>query len=168
MNLFDINAISSLYDVKEINTNQIEMVFDLFMTNTQYLNYCGVPVSRDIIAEDIVKCPKGFDKNNKHYLGYFEKGILIAVIDLLIGYPNDETVWIGFFMVNGNYSRKGIGTNIINEFTCYATSIGFKRVGLGFEITNPQSSYFWNKNGFITEKVVENQSGKIAVAYKIL
>ncbi len=164
----DTQKVSSRYDARELDTSYIETVYNLFTTNPQYSEYCGASVDRDMIAEDIAKRPKKLNKNDKHYLGFFDGGNLIAVMDFLMRYPDSESAWIGFFMVDGNQSRTGIGTSIINEFINYVVTLGIKRIGLGFEISNPQSSYFWKKNGFETEKIVDSPSGRIAVAYKRL
>ncbi len=34
--------------------------------------------------------------DDKYYIGYFENGCLIAVMDLIDGYPNAGTAFIGF------------------------------------------------------------------------
>lgn len=45
--------------------------------------------------------------------------MLIAVMDLILKYPNDETAFIGLFMVDSASQGKGTGTAIIEECLCF-------------------------------------------------
>lgn len=36
---------------------------------------------------------------DKYYVGFYHKDKLVAVMDLIVKYPNDETAFIGFFMM---------------------------------------------------------------------
>ncbi|WP_278662947.1 GNAT family N-acetyltransferase [Anaerococcus vaginalis] len=87
---------------------------------------------------------------------------------MLDGYPDEETCFIGFFIVNILYQGQGIGTEIIGNILSYVKEIGKAKVRLGIDKENPQSKAFWKKNGFNLIKEVERSGGTILLAEKIL
>lgn len=69
-------------------------------------------------------------------------------MDLITAYPDDETAFIGFFMLNIKYQHKGIASRIIKESIEYLKTKGHKKIRLGVDKDNPQSISFWKKNGY--------------------
>ena len=86
--------------------------------------------------------------DDKYYFGFFDDRELIAIMDLIDGYPKAEIAYIGFFMMNPQYQGKQIGTAIIDEVIDYLLSTGKTSVRLAIDKGNPQSTHFWKKNGF--------------------
>ena len=68
-------------------------------------------------------------------------------MDLITAYPDDETAFIGFFLLNIKYQHKGIAYKIIKESIEYLKTEGYKKIRLGVDKGNPQSFSFWEKNG---------------------
>ena len=68
-------------------------------------------------------------------------------MDLITAYREDETAFIGFFMLNIKYQHKGIASRIIKESIEYLETEGYKKIRLGVDKGNPQSFSFWKKNG---------------------
>lgn len=87
--------------------------------------------------------------DDKYYVGYYENKMLIAVMDLIAGYPDDSTIYIGLFMMKTLLQGKGIGTAIIQELCDYCKAQGYERIKLAWVKGNPQSERFWKKNNFI-------------------
>ena len=128
--------------------------------------YCGKQNVLEDIYYDLEITPPGIRKKDKYYVGYFVGEELVAVMDLIDGFPNAETAYIGFFMLDINYQGKGLGTKIITELFAYLKEVGFHYVRLGYEKDNPQSSHFWKKQGFSSVKEVLQDGGIIVVADK--
>ncbi|VJY24321.1 GNAT family acetyltransferase [Streptococcus pneumoniae] len=67
--------------------------------------------------------PEGKAKADKFFVGFwngFWNGFdLVAVMDFVYAYPDEETVFIGLFMVDQAYQRKGIGSHIVTEALAY-------------------------------------------------
>lgn len=82
---------------------------------------------------------------DKYYIGFYNNDVLVAVMDLICKYPNDETAFIGFFMTNSKLQGTGIGTNIITECLQYLKLIGYKQVRLRYVKENSQPKAFWEK-----------------------
>ena len=92
--------------------------------------------------------PEGKSPEDKYYLGFFKAGRLIAVMDLISGYPDQETAFIGFFMMNMDMQGQGAGSHIIEE-VCACLNKYFSYIRLGYVKSNEQSRHFWQKNGFM-------------------
>ena len=88
------------------------------------------------------------------------------IMDLIDGYPDSDTAFIGFFMMNRQLQGRQIGTSIIQELFLYLKETGLKRVLLGIDKENPQSNAFWAKNGFSVIREVEQEEGAILLAEK--
>ena len=72
----------------------------------------------------------------------------MGLIDPITAYPNDETAFIGFFVLNTKNQHKGIASRIIKESIEFLKTEGHKKIRLGVDKGNPQSFSFWEKNGF--------------------
>ena len=65
-------------------------------------------------------------------------------MDLIDHYPDHESVFIGFFMMNGK-AEKGIATQIITELCEYLHEENYKYVQLAWVKGNPQAEHFLDK-----------------------
>jgi RimJ/RimL family protein N-acetyltransferase len=111
----------------------------------------------------MIALPPNKKENDKFYLGYFKGEDLVAVLDLIINYPDDKTAYIGLFMMNRQFQGKGIGTKIIEDLSLYLKKNGFNNIRLAFAKGNPQSEAFWLKNHFIKTGVESDQVGYTAI-----
>lgn len=109
------------------------------------------------IKDDLMALPPNKTYKDKYYIGFFENNRLAAVMDLISGYPNDETAFIGFYMVHSGLQGTGVGSSIIAECLQYLKSVGFAKVGLGYVKNNPQAKAFWEKNKFKPTGVEKTQ-----------
>ena len=50
------------------------------------------------MLHDMTITPPGFTQKDKYFFGFFENQTLIAVMDLVDGYPMPEIAFIGLFM----------------------------------------------------------------------
>ncbi len=139
---------SKKYDVRKLQKNDIDQIYDLCSKNHLYYQYCPPYVTRKSIELDMSALPDNVDFKDKYYVGYFKNGKLIAILDLIDGYPKKDIVFIGFFMVDSTIQKSGIGSAIVNELIDYLTTLEYKEVRLGWINGNPQAEYFWIKNGF--------------------
>ena len=164
----DITMFSSLYDVRKLDHEDIPMIFEFCKSNTQYYAYCGKENSYELIESDLQITPPGIPLNQKYYVGFFAEEQLVAIMDLIDGYPDAEYIYIGFFMVNSVLQGTGIGTNIIQKVLAYLCALGFQKCQLAIDKDNPQSNHFWRKNGFEVIREVEHEGGELLVAEKKL
>ncbi|WP_334137339.1 GNAT family N-acetyltransferase [Eubacteriales bacterium mix99] len=144
----EIELLSTKYRVKRMEEADIPEVYMLCKNNPLYYQYCPPFVTICSLKKDLTSLPKGKALKDKYYLGFYKGELLIAVMDLISGYPDAKTAFIGFFMMNQQVQGKGIGTAIITEACKYLKESGFSSVKLGYMKGNPQSESFWIKNHF--------------------
>lgn len=154
----EINKLSSNYHVRLLDYNDVNVIYNLCCGNELFYQYHPPFVTKESIMDDMQALPPGKTENDKYYVGYFKGKELAAVLDLILGYPNEKTVYFGFFMVDKVYQGKGIGTQIISECADYLAKLKFEKIRLAIDRGNPQSEAFWTKNGLKkTEEMVKNQ-----------
>lgn len=153
--MINIEQLSTVYSVRKLNDNDINDILNIMDGNPTYFKYCPPLPSVKTIKEDMLALPPHKDYNDKYYIGLFEKE-LICVIDLIDHYPNEDSLFIGFFMINKKYQKQGIGSFIIKEIENYCLN-KYHEIRLGYVKDNKESESFWIKNGFKPTGVISHQ-----------
>lgn len=143
-----IRGLSTKYDVRKLDGQDVDEVLEVMNGNPLYFQYCPPAATKQSILEDMQALPPRTAYEDKYYIGYWQDGKLAAIMDLILNYPDKETAFIGFFMVNRNLQGKGIGTELVKECERRLSEEGYSYIRLGFAKGNPQSEAFWLKNGF--------------------
>lgn len=151
----ELRALSKNYAVRALDSEDIDRIFELSCKNELYYQYHPPFVTRESIIEDMKALPPGKTYEDKYYIGFFEGDVLVAMMDLILGYPSDEIAFIGLFMTNVQYQNKGVGSQVIREVCDELKQLGYQKVRLGVDKGNPQSHAFWKKNGF--SQIAETQ-----------
>ena len=112
--------------------------------------------------------PPGIGPADKYFIGFFEGETLVAVMDLVDGYPAPETAFIGLFMLAKALQGRGEGSAIIRETAAYLQTAGKTAIRLAIDKENPQSTHFWKKNGFSVIKEADRNGRPLLVAEKPL
>ena len=146
--MIDISRLSKNYSVRILEEADIEMLIEICRQNTVFYEYTEARPTRENILDDMNVTPPGITMDKKYYFGFFDDRDMVAIMDLIDGYPRQEIAYIGFFMMNPQYQGKQIGTAIINDVVEYLQDKGKTSVRLAIDKGNPQSSHFWKKNGF--------------------
>ena len=165
----NIQFLSNRYTIRDLLPQDAEMVCEVLKKNTTFYKYHPPMVTIVSILEDMEALPPNKEYEDKHYIGFFGEGALVAVMDLIEHYPNQETALLGFFAMNSDLQGQGIGTQIISDSVAYLAQVGFKKVRLGIDKGNPQSKAFWLKNGFgFTGEEYESDGSAISVMERTL
>lgn len=159
----NIKALSAEYAVRKLNVSDVPAIFSLCHGNPMYYQHCPPALTVDGIMADMATFPPGKAQKDKYYIGFFENGALLAVMDLIDGYPGSGIAFIGFFMTNRDLQGKGLGTKIITAACDYFKTSGYSTVCLGYAKGNPQSENFWLKNGFAKTGKETQCEGYVAV-----
>lgn len=148
MNSLNIKSLSNTLTVRKLNGSDVDLIYNLCADNHLFYQYHPPFVTRESILQDMEALPPGKELSDKFYVGFFDAETLVAVLDLILGYPEKDTDFIGFFMMNASYQGKGAGSKIIRECIACLKSTSCRRIRLGVDRGNPQSNAFWRKNGF--------------------
>ncbi len=144
----DIQILSTEYDVRRITEADIGDVYKLCKSNTKYYEYLGAVPSAESLTEVISSVPGNADAENKHFVGFYDKDKLIAVLDLIAGYPENDDAFIGWFMVDGAVQRQGIGSRIFADVRAAMKSRGYDYLSLDCPEAHEESLAFWKAQGF--------------------
>lgn len=52
------------------------------------------------MLNDLKALPEGKSLEDKFYIGFFENDSLIAIMDFILSFPKEDTVFIGLFMMD--------------------------------------------------------------------
>lgn len=160
---FSIEQLSKKYSVRKLTDTDVAAVYALCKENPLYYQYCPPFVTEESIRADMQALPPRKTMEDKYYLGFYEGGRLIAIMDLILGFPKEETAFVGFFMMNKEVQGRGLGTALMEEVYVCLKQCGFKFVRLGFAKGNPQSEHFWVKNRFERTGVEAQNEGYVVV-----
>ncbi len=162
-NRADISAISSGYTSRLLTAEDIEAIYRLSVGNPMFYKYCPPFVTHESILRDMSALPPRTTREQKYYFGFFDGEGLAAVMDLILGFPNDSTAFIGLFMMDKSRQGRGEGSKIISECLRFILGLGYSSVKLAFAKGNPQSEAFWRKNGFAPIGVESDEGNYTAV-----
>lgn len=144
----DLQQLSASYAVRRLTEADIPAILALQTGNPQFFRYHPPLPSEASIREDLSALPPEKTAADKYYAGFFSGEQLIAVLDLILGYPDARTAFLGFFMTAAAVQKKGVGSAIISDIRACCKRLGFARLRLAIDEGNPQSEAFWTKNGF--------------------
>ena len=86
-------GLSSRYGARRLCDSDVGAVYRLSAGNPIFYKYCPPCVTLESIREDMKVLPPGKSGEDKFYVGFFDGSMLIAVMDLILKYPNDETAF---------------------------------------------------------------------------
>ena len=168
MKNIQIEKLSDAYTIRRLTDADVPMLYAWMLRNDQYFKYCGGSTTPERVRQDLTLCPPGTTPARKHYVGFFDADTLVAVMDLIDGYPDADTAFIGFFMMNKDLQGQGTGTMIVREVLAALRVLGYTAVRLGIDKENPQSNHFWRKNGFTVLREAAQERGIVLLAERRL
>ena len=160
---------SERYAARPLTASDADAILTLCAENEQFYRYHPPLATKESVLEDISALPPGKCAADKHYLGFFDGETLVAVLDLILYYPQDGTAYLGFFMTKKAVQGRGIGSALIGELLNELRKADCKKARLAVDRGNPQSKAFWEKNGFALtgEEVPHNASAYLPMERKI-
>lgn len=168
MKNIQIEKLSDSYTICRLTDADVPMLYAWMLRNDQYFRYCGGSTTPERVRQDLTLCPPGTTPAQKHYVGFFKADALVAVMDLIDGYPDADTAFIGFFMMNKDLQGQGTGTSIVRDVLAALRALGYTAVRLGIDKENPQSNHFWRKNGFTVLREAAQERGIVLLAERRL
>lgn len=155
--------------IRKLIDKDIPDILALCKKNRKFYKYCPPFVSEKSIKNDMETLPPGKKSEDKYYIGFWKGNELLAIMDLVLKYPNEDTAFIGFFMTNTDIQRKGIGTKIIAMLCNTLKEKEYRYIRLGYMKGNKQSKNFWIKNDFLpTGDIEKTENYEIIIMQKNL
>lgn len=153
----DISTLSTQYKVRKITESDISAVYRLAKSNRRYYRYLGRIPTRESLTDIISEVPKGVSMQCKHFVGFYnDDDVLVAVMDLITGYPEGNDAFIGWLMVDGEMQGRGVGSGIFADVRAALKAAGYDYISLAVIKKNEEAVKFWKGQGF--RKVEETVS----------
>lgn len=159
----DYTQFSEDYQVKKITEEDIPEVLKLCKGNPTYYKHMKMEPTIDNLKETITVLPPNMTMEDKFFVGFYKDNCLMAILDLITGYPNRETAFIGWFMTKKEYQRRGLASKIVRKLLELMKNKGFQYVRLGYVKGNTESESFWKRNGFLPTGVESQNDEYTAV-----
>ena len=156
------------YHFRKLNETDADSILAICRENPQFYKYSEARPTREQVLNDLRITPPGKELKDKHFIGFYQEETLIAVMDLIDGYPESDVAYIGFFMMKKEFQGREIGSTIIRGTAAYLKKTGKTAIRLAINKGNPQSTHFWKKNGFSVIKEVDRNGWAVLVAEKML
>ncbi|MBQ7866955.1 MAG: GNAT family N-acetyltransferase [Clostridia bacterium] len=164
----NIYSLSGKYQVRRIEETDLPALLQLCQSNPLFYEHCPPKPTQETLMGDLQALPPRKTMQDKYYLGFWNGDRLIAALDLILRFPNDETAFIGFFMLHKRLQGTGTASAIIQDLFAHLRT-EFRFVRLGYVQTNEQSRNFWRKQGFEENGAVsETESYTIVYMNKAL
>lgn len=156
----NIEMLSTQYRVKRIREEDISAVYKLAKSNSRYYEYMQMVPTRESLTEVITTLPDGTAPGDKHFVGFYnEDDVLVAVLDLITGYPESDDAFIGWLMVDGEMQGRGIGSGIFADVRAAMKAAGYDFMALAVIKENEEALKFWKEQGFKIDKETVSSDG---------
>lgn len=94
--MINIQKLSRAFEAKTLGEAEIDEVRALCCENELFYSYCPPFVTAESIRADMRALPKNKEQKDKLYVGFYDASELVAVMDLILAYPDDETCSVRF------------------------------------------------------------------------
>ncbi|MDO4199117.1 MAG: GNAT family N-acetyltransferase [Erysipelotrichaceae bacterium] len=147
--IYDISNLSTEYEVRKIDEDDLYDVFNMYRENRKYYKSNNVKPSTKTLTRMITTLPEGVDKKQKCFSGFYDSNDeLVALLDMIVGYPSEKEVYINWFTVDANLQNRGIGSQLFADIRASLMGNGYKKVHLEVREENEEALRFWNNQGF--------------------
>ena len=145
----DIQSLGTGYNVRRLTEGDITDVFMLMKGNRRYWRALGVRPSKSRLTEVISAIPEGTGEEDKYLVGFYdERDELVAVLDLITGYPEPDDAFIGWFMVEVDRQGRGIGSEIFADVRASMKAQGYDHLEVRCPKASEPGVEFWLSQGF--------------------
>ncbi len=90
----------------------------------------------------------GCTLDDKGIVGFFDGAMLIGVLEVVRGYPEPRTWYVGLLLLDPAARGRGLGERIMRALDAAVLAAGGNRLELLVQDTNPGGLRFWTRLGF--------------------
>ena len=148
----DIQSLGTSYDVRSITAADIADVVSLARSNRRYYRALGIRPSRSRLTEifsNVSAEANSHEGTEAHFVGFYDdEDDLVAVLDLICGYPEADDAYIGWFMVDADLQGQGVGSSIFADVRASMKAQGYDRLELKCPKVSDSAREFWESQGF--------------------
>ena len=149
MKLSTLQAQLPNFKIRLLTLQDQEELFKLEQSNPEYHGYFSAePLTADEVQHDLTARPDNVATEQKQVFGFYLANRLVAVLDVLNQYPQEQFLFIGLLMVNQAYQRKTIGKVIVTGLMQAALRSNVVCIQLTRVTSDTGVKNFWEQLGF--------------------
>ncbi|MEV6266277.1 GNAT family N-acetyltransferase [Kribbella sp. NPDC051936] len=139
-------------ELRSITPADVDAVQELIESDPGYTERITGYLPGESDAQSLLMMrPADLPQESKVVLGAFDDGQLVAVVDLLRGFPNERTAFIGLLEVHAKHQGRGYGGTTYRLVQRYVETTWpeVRTMRLAVVDTNAQvATGFWQRQGF--------------------
>lgn len=137
-----------MYTFTAINTDATRAAaLKVYQANADYYRVIGEPKpTLATVDYDSREIPSAVRDEAKHYWLVADGKQTVGVIDLVEGYPDKETIYVGLLEILQR--RQGHGAAVLKQLTAAFAGHGYKRLELATVHADRAAAAFWQAQGF--------------------
>jgi ribosomal protein S18 acetylase RimI-like enzyme len=138
------------YEVRRLTDADAGAIQDLYVRCTAFVELVEgrPPTSRE--GQDLLHAkPPGVKDEDKLVFGIFDDGRMVGALDILRGYPDPETWYLGLLMLSPDTRNHGLGGQAYEAVRRWVGANGGKAVRLVVQAQNNAALRFWERQGFV-------------------
>ncbi len=147
------------FAVRELTVADVPEMLRLAQGNPLYYEHMLCEPTQENLAADLIALPPQRTMADKHFIGWFDGGRLVAMMDLIARHPQEDMAFIGWFMVDAGRQNRGLGRQLVQRVLRMLADEGVREVRLGRIEGNPQSERFWRICGFAENGLTYDMDG---------
>ncbi len=137
------------YQFEMVDKKNIDEVLKVFRNSPYFINSTqNHETSREECLKDMTEIPPETTIEQKTYVLIYQNKKAIGMIDYVEEYPNQKTGYIGLFIIEEGYHRKGMGRELLEGLKQISLEKNFQYLELGCYEENKVGLAFWLKNKF--------------------
>lgn len=106
------------------------------------------PITMVNVDKDMKAVPNSIDMSQKNYKLISIDSNIVGIIDFITSYPEEDEVYIGLIMIDSQYHRKHIATDVVGFMESYFKKLGFIKVVLSVIKENSSALSLWTSLGY--------------------
>ncbi|MBF7688830.1 GNAT family N-acetyltransferase [Acinetobacter sp. EC24] len=132
------------------NSADIAQLQSVYNASTDYFQIVlGKLPNNDAIDQDLLAVPQGCSLDAKFFYGIYEKTQMIGCLDLIRGYPNENTIFIGLLLFITARQGLGYGPQALEFVIQKAIQWNCPQLRIAIVQSNIKAISFWLREGFV-------------------
>lgn len=133
------------HSVRRVNAADATRVQALFALDPEYWSHVeGAPLRDDEAVITLDERPPDFPIEHKHAFLVDE----VALLDMLEGYPDAQTWFLGLIFLAPSVRGRGLGTRLVEAVCDHARSHGARALRLAVAVQHPDARRLYDRLGF--------------------
>ena len=132
--------------VCKLSEKDIDAMYAICISNPYYFACMKSKPTKASLKEDLTALPMGKSMQDKYFLGFYHQEELLGFLDAIVGYPNEDCLYIGWVMIHKKYQGTMFAQTLMKTLLHQCFSAKYAR--LGCIKGNVVAEKFWTKLGF--------------------